>query len=140
MPQKISIHWFRRDLRLQDNSALYHALNSGLLIMPIFIYDTDILSLLSHKNDLRVTFIHREVEKLNISLKALDHRCANIQADPKKFSSHWLHILKLIRYTLIQITNHMVLTGMLEFQNYLHRQELSSGHLKTISFSKNMKS
>ena len=71
MPQKISIHWFRRDLRLYDNSALFHALNSGLSVMPIFIYDTDILSLLSNTSDSRVNFIHGEVEKLNVSLKAL---------------------------------------------------------------------
>lgn len=71
MPQKISIYWFRRDLRLFDNSALYHALNSGMSVMPIFIYDTDILSLLSNTSDLRVNFIHAEVEKLNISLKTL---------------------------------------------------------------------
>jgi len=93
MPQKISIHWFRRDLRLQDNSALYHALNSGLLIMPIFIYDTDILSLLSHKNDLRVTFIHREVEKLNISLKALGSSLHQYSGRPEEiFKSLVAHL------------------------------------------------
>lgn len=71
IPQKISIHWFRRDLRLFDNCALYHALDSGLRVMPIFIFDTDILSLLSDTSDLRVNFIHREVYQMNNNLRAL---------------------------------------------------------------------
>jgi deoxyribodipyrimidine photo-lyase len=69
--QKISIHWFRRDLRLSDNCALYHSLVSGLPVMPIFIFDSDILSKLQETGDLRVNFIHREINKLNSSLKAL---------------------------------------------------------------------
>ena len=39
----ISIFWFRRDLRLHDNVALYHALQSEEKILPIFIFDKDIL-------------------------------------------------------------------------------------------------
>ena len=40
---KISIFWFRRDLRLHDNKALFHALQSEEKILPIFIFDIDIL-------------------------------------------------------------------------------------------------
>ncbi len=69
MQEKISVHWFRRDLRLEDNCALYHALTSGLRVMPIFIFDTNILSLLSNPDDLRVNFMHGEVEKLNLSFQ-----------------------------------------------------------------------
>ena len=36
----IAIHWFRRDLRLEDNAALYHALTSGKKVLPVFIFDT----------------------------------------------------------------------------------------------------
>ncbi len=39
----ISIFWFRRDLRLHDNVALYHALQSEEKILPIFIFDKEIL-------------------------------------------------------------------------------------------------
>ena len=39
---KISIFWFRRDLRLHDNKALFHALQSEEKILPIFIFDIDI--------------------------------------------------------------------------------------------------
>jgi len=65
----IVFHWFRRDLRLNDNTALYQALNSGLPVVPIFIFDTDILSQLSDKTDARVTFIFDSLQKINQQLK-----------------------------------------------------------------------
>ena len=54
----ISIFWFRRDLRLVDNTALYHALKAGLPVLPIFIFDKSILNQLENKADNRVAFIH----------------------------------------------------------------------------------
>ena len=59
MPQKneVSVFWFRRDLRLADNVGLWHALTSGLPVIPIFIFDDEILEGLP-KNDARVTFIY----------------------------------------------------------------------------------
>lgn len=54
----INIFWFRRDLRLEDNTALYHALKSGLPVLPIFIFDKSILNQLDNKADSRVAFIH----------------------------------------------------------------------------------
>ncbi|MFM7721506.1 MAG: cryptochrome/photolyase family protein, partial [Bacteroidota bacterium] len=54
---KIVIHWFRRDLRLEDNHALFAALNSGYPVLGIFIFDNNILRHLK-PNDARVQFIH----------------------------------------------------------------------------------
>jgi len=65
MKQKIAVFWFRRDLRLNDNTGLFYALKSGLPVLPVFIFDIDILEKLSSKNDARVTFIHSELQKLN---------------------------------------------------------------------------
>ncbi|MCF8244503.1 MAG: DNA photolyase family protein [Saprospiraceae bacterium] len=62
--QKVNIFWVRRDLRLQDNAGLFHALKAGLPILPIFIFDKDILDDLENQTDPRVTFIHQEVTKL----------------------------------------------------------------------------
>lgn len=69
--QPISICWFRRDLRLQDNAALYHALNSAYPVLPLFIFDKDILDKLDDKKDKRVDFIHQQIERLKHELKAL---------------------------------------------------------------------
>ena len=41
---KISIYWFRRDLRLEDNNALYGALQSKEPVLPLFIFDENILN------------------------------------------------------------------------------------------------
>ncbi len=65
---KTSIFWFRRDLRLDDNAGLYHALRSGLPVQCIFIFDTEILDKLEDRNDKRVIFIHRALEKINEQL------------------------------------------------------------------------
>jgi deoxyribodipyrimidine photo-lyase len=61
----IAIFWHRRDLRTFDNAGLSHALQSGLSVQPIFIFDTEILDKLEDKDDARVTFIHDKIVELN---------------------------------------------------------------------------
>ncbi|MEN8912539.1 MAG: deoxyribodipyrimidine photo-lyase, partial [Polaribacter sp.] len=58
MKEQIQLFWFRRDLRLNDNCGLFHALDSGKKVLPIFIFDEDILSRLPD-NDARVSFLHQ---------------------------------------------------------------------------------
>lgn len=60
----ISIFWFRRDLRLRDNHGFYQALKSGHPVLPVFIFDRDILGRLP-KRDRRVLFIREQLERLN---------------------------------------------------------------------------
>ena len=67
---KVSIFWFRRDLRLKDNHGLYQALESGKKVLPIFIFDEDILDLLENKSDKRVDFIVQALQTLNSFLKS----------------------------------------------------------------------
>lgn len=62
--QDISIFWFRRDLRLNDNTGLYHALASGRPVVVIFIFDDNILENLP-ADDPRVSFIYDNLEKIN---------------------------------------------------------------------------
>jgi deoxyribodipyrimidine photo-lyase len=73
MPQKqpVVIHWFRRDLRLEDNTALRAALQTGQPVLPIFIFDTDILARLENKKDRRVDFIHQVLSSLQEELTSL---------------------------------------------------------------------
>lgn len=65
----VSIFWFRRDLRLDDNAGLYHALKSGKPVLPVFIFDRDILDALEDKDDARVTFIYQTIDDINSELK-----------------------------------------------------------------------
>jgi len=64
---KVTIFWFRRDLRLDDNVGLFNALQSDFQVLPIFIFDDAILENLP-KNDARVSFIHESLEKINNQL------------------------------------------------------------------------
>ena len=65
---KISIFWFRRDLRLHDNAGLYHALKSENPVLPVFIFDKNILDKLEDKKDRRVEFIHNAVSEMQDEL------------------------------------------------------------------------
>ncbi len=64
----VNIFWFRRDLRLQDNAGLYHALKEKVPVLPIFIFDRNILDELEDKADRRVEFIHQALEEIQSSL------------------------------------------------------------------------
>lgn len=63
----VSVFWFRRDLRLTDNIALYHALNDTHPTLPLFIFDESITSKLP-QNDPRINFIYETLEGLSGSL------------------------------------------------------------------------
>jgi len=67
----VTIFWFRRDLRLSDNRGLFEALNAGLPVVPLFIFDRNILDKLSDRSDARVGFIQQELSALNDGLKAV---------------------------------------------------------------------
>ena len=67
---QVTIFWFRRDLRLNDNVSLYHALQEQFPVQPIFIFDTEILDELPRK-DARVAFIHQEINHLQNELKEM---------------------------------------------------------------------
>jgi deoxyribodipyrimidine photo-lyase len=69
--QTVSIFWFRRDLRLEDNAGLFHALKGEFPVVPIFIFDKNILADLSDKADARVTFIHQTITGIQEKLKAI---------------------------------------------------------------------
>lgn len=65
----VAVFWFRRDLRLEDNAGLYHALKSGLPVLGLFVFDRNILDELSDKTDARVCFIHDTVARLKAQLE-----------------------------------------------------------------------
>lgn len=69
--QPVSVFWFRRDLRLYDNQALYHALQSGYPVVPIFIFDTYILNSIQDEDDGRVHFIHDTLSEIQSELTAI---------------------------------------------------------------------
>lgn len=70
MDSTYSVWWLRRDLRLEDNAALYQALISGRPVMPVFIFDRSILDDLPRR-DRRVAFIHQVLQQLQQQLAGM---------------------------------------------------------------------
>ena len=64
---KVSIIWFRRDLRLEDNKALFFAQQSGFPVLPIFIFDNNIILELD-ANDGRISFIYNNLKAIHSTL------------------------------------------------------------------------
>lgn len=87
----INIFWFRRDLRLDDNVGLYEALKADNPVMPIFIFDKEILDELP-EDDARVTFIHETLQDMRKELQDdSDSSIAMYHGEPEKI---WRKLIK----------------------------------------------
>lgn len=78
----MNIFWFRRDLRLEDNRGLYQALTSGEEVLPVFIFDKNILAELP-RDDARLTLIHTLLKDMQAVLKKQDRSLAVFHGDPE---------------------------------------------------------
>lgn len=67
--EDINVFWFRRDLRLDDNHGLWKALSAGRKVLPLFIFDANILDKLEDRDDARVSFIHDALSEIHDKLK-----------------------------------------------------------------------
>ncbi len=113
----MNIFWFRRDLRLEDNTGLFHALNSGEEILPIFIFDDAILSQLP-KDDARVTFIHQQLNIMQSQLQSIGKSLAIFYGKPAEVFA------KLIAENKVNtvFTNH-------DYEPYARKRDLDLYHL-----------
>lgn len=95
--QPISIFWFRRDLRLEDNTALFHALSSSQKVQPIFIFDDQIIRELP-ANDARLTFIYENLNRINQTLSEYESSLLILKGNPVQV---WKELLQ--RYSVQQV-------------------------------------
>ena len=77
-----SICWLRRDLRLHDHAALYHALKNSHSVQCVFVFDTSILEKLNDTQDRRVEFIWHSLRELNVRLQSLGSRLQVLHGKP----------------------------------------------------------
>jgi len=91
MKNAFSVFWFRRDLRLDDNTGLHEALSSGHKVLCVFIFDKNILSKIEDKKDARVLFIHNRLNLLNEELKKHDSSLLVLHTTPLE---GWKKIIK----------------------------------------------
>ena len=92
---KVNIFWFRRDLRLHDNAALYHALRDEHPVIPIFIFDKNILDKLESKEDRRVIFIYDVIKELHDKLKKMGSTVEIYYGYPEKIFEQLLSKYKI---------------------------------------------
>ena len=82
MNSNVTLFWFRRDLRLHDNHGLYQAMKDNESVLPMFIFDQQILDSLP-KQDARVEFIHEQLTKINKTLKSFGSQLAVFNGIPE---------------------------------------------------------
>jgi deoxyribodipyrimidine photo-lyase len=121
--EKIAIFWHRRDLRLDDNAGLYHALKSGYKVLPIFIFDQNILDKLEDKKDRRVEFIHHALSEMQEKLTALGSTIVVKYGNPNKI---WQEIIK--NFDVAEVyTNHDYEKYAIERDNEIRKMLNSKG-------------
>jgi deoxyribodipyrimidine photo-lyase len=89
-PSPVVAFWFRRDLRLDDNTGLIRALESGKQVLPVFIFDRNILDRLQDRDDARVSFIHQKLQHLDQELKGLGTRLLSGYGTPLDLLKKWV--------------------------------------------------
>jgi deoxyribodipyrimidine photo-lyase len=82
MRYNLSVFWFRRDLRLHDNHGFFQALDKSKSVLPIFIFDTNILDELN-ENDRRVSLLFDRLKELNVELAKQGKKIHVYYGDPK---------------------------------------------------------
>lgn len=129
---EVTFFWFRRDLRLEDNVGLYHALSSGLPVIPIFIFDENIISELKEGSDLtldkRLVFIHRQLAEINNKIQDFGSTLLTFYGNPLDV---WTEILN--KYEVKSVfTNHDYEPYALERDAQIQQLLTSKGiHFKT---------
>lgn len=88
--EKVTLFWFRRDFRIEDNAGLFYALKESCPVQPVFIFDTEILEKLP-KKDARVSFIHQEISRISNQLETIGATLDVRIGKPEKI---WLQLIK----------------------------------------------
>ncbi len=91
----IAIHWIRRDIRIEDNRSLLSAFQQDKPVLIAFIFDQDILDKLDNPEDRRVTFIHRELQKLQHQLEGFGSTLHVGYGKPEVVWNQWIRDFQL---------------------------------------------
>jgi len=131
VPESITLFWFRRDLRLEDNTGLFQALNRHKNVQPIFIFDTDILEKLEDKSDKRVSFIYERIERLKLELEAIGSTLWVFSGKPIEIFQKIIdqHQMRFLR---IATMSHTPERAMKAYSTSLARKELILKPLRTM--------
>ena len=118
MKSAVSVFWFRRDLRLHDNAGLCLALKSGYPVLPLFIFDRNILDKLDEKADARVQFIRESLEGMQKELVKKGSSLEVLYGSPEEAFERLL-----TKYQVVKVfTNH-------DYEPYARERDISIAQL-----------
>ena len=117
MKERISIFWFRRDLRLHDNVGLLSAFLENEKVLPIFIFDDAILSKLD-KNDGRVMFIHQQLSDMQSKLEVIGKSMAIFHGEPLEIFKNLIAQNEIVNV----FTNH-------DYEPYARKRDIAINQL-----------
>lgn len=130
MQSPIVVYWFRRDLRLEDNHALHRALRCGLPVLPIFIFDSNILEDLNDTSDARVTFIYDALYAIQNKLQEYGSSVRIYHGNP---SDVWKTIVEEYSVKAVFFNRDYepyALTRDTSIEKYLREQQIDVWHYK----------
>jgi deoxyribodipyrimidine photo-lyase len=134
---KISIFWFRRDLRLQDNIGLQKALNGPHPVLPLFIFDSEILDELDN-NDARVSFIHDRLNLLNEELKKFSSSLLVLSGKPIEIWQNLMDKHSICKVYANEDYEPYALQRDIEIKEFLGREQIDVNYYKDqVIFAKN---
>ena len=122
-----NIFWFRRDLRLKDNVGLFHALSQKDKLIPLFIFDKNIIDHLP-KDDSRISFIYNQLRKINDELQSYGSSLLVLKGDPKSVFEKLISkynintVFSNEDYEPYALDRDRKVTEYLKHQNIFHKQ------------------
>lgn len=81
---KKSLVWMRRDLRLHDHQPLSAAIELGLPILPVFIFDTEVLKRFTNTEDRRLSFIADALCQIDMDLRKVGGNLLVLYGDARE--------------------------------------------------------
>lgn len=138
MKNSVQIFWFRRDLRLHDNQGLLRALNSCHSVLPIFVFDPEILNKLEDVEDRRVNFIYKQIESLKNQLQELGSDLLVFHASPLRAFEQLLKTYRVAGVSCNHDYEPAAISRDSEISRYLQSQEIEFKTYKDqVIFEKN---
>ena len=111
MNKELVVFWFRRDLRMEDNTALNKALSSGMPVLPVFIFDTHIIEELA-VDDARISFIYKQLKRIHRELTGFQSSLHIYRGEP----------IQVWKELLASFTIHAVYTNR-DYEPYARKRD-----------------
>jgi deoxyribodipyrimidine photo-lyase len=123
MDKKIGLHWFRKDLRIQDNESLAKIASQVDELVCIYIYQDETnqesISALCKIETIgthRLNFIHQTLQDLDRSLGNLNHRLVSLPADSRSSIDVITELVTTLKITHMSAEWHSGINERTEWQ------------------------